>query len=281
VFDKTQFEILMECEKERNERIKLLTGLKFPKDFPILRKSAVILFGSTTHGLCFPDSDIDICALYDDRNVARSSYRKERSEFMKNRKTLENIVKSKKNVDCTFKSSRFGAVRLPKTGKGLARAVSNGVKFLYSFCIIGQDKFDECRTLFFDACKNISHLDRFFLEHKGIHNCFEELKGDVETHVIKPKVLRNCTLFLSQALKIEHLKERGRVSFIETIEDLTTQKKLSEKDTLVLCLAMERSLYLQKKIGAKEKTAKIKEEDKNLVNHVLRFYDKALRQKTY
>jgi len=181
-------------------------------------------------------------------------------------------VKSKKNVDCTFKCSRFGAVALPKTGKGISRAISNSVKFLYSFCIKGQDKFDACRTLFFNACMNISHLDRLFLEHKGIHNCFEELKRDMETDIVKPKVLRNCTLFLSQALKIECLKEKGRISFLETVEDLMTQKKLSDPDASALCLAMERSLYLQKKAGAKEKPAKMKEEDRKLVHRLLRFH---------
>jgi predicted nucleotidyltransferase len=272
VFDKTQYGILMRCEEERNERIRLLKELKFPREFPILPKSAVISFGSTAHGLCFPESDIDICVLYDDRNVAHSVYMRERSEFMKKRKALEGIVKSKKNVDCTFKCARFGAVALPKTGKGVSRAVSNGVKFLYSFCITGQNKFDACRTLFFNACENVSHLERLFLEHRGIHNCFEELKRDMNKDIIKPKVLRNCTLFLSQALKIEHLKEKGRVSFLETVEDLTTYKKLSEDDASTLCLAMERSLYLQRKAGAKEKPAKIKEEDRKIVQQVLRFY---------
>jgi len=267
----------MKCEEERNERITLLKELKFPSEFPFLQNSAVILFGSTAHGLCFPGSDIDVCVLYDDRNVAHSVYMRERSEFMKRRKALENIVKSKKNVDCTFKCGRFGAVALPKAGKGVSRAVSNGVKFLYSFCIIGQDKFDACRTLFFNACKNVSHLDRPFLEHKGIQNCHEELQRDMNTEIIKPKVLRNCILFLSQALKIEHLRERGRASFLETVEDLMTQKKLSNEDASALCLAMERSLYLQRKAGAKEKPEKIKEEDRKLVQHVLRFYDTLLQ----
>jgi len=273
VFDKTRYEILMRCEEERNQRIRLLKGLKFPSEFPILQNSAVILFGSTAHGLCFPESDIDICVLYDDRNVSHLAYMRERSEFMQKRKTLEAIVKSKKNVDCTFKCGRFGVVRLPKTGKGAARAVSNGVKFLHSFCIAGEDKFDACRTLFFNACRNVSHLDRLFLEHKGIHNCFGELKRDTEACIIKPKVLRNCTLFVSQALKIEHLKERGRASFLETLEDLVNHKKLSEDDSSALCLAMERSLHLQKKSDAKEKPARIGEKDRKLVRHVLRFYD--------
>jgi len=277
VFDKTLYEILVKCEEERNERIRLLKGLKFPSEFRILENSALILFGSTAHGLCFPESDIDICVLYDDRNVAHSAYMRERSEFMKKRKTLEDIVKSKKNVDCTFKFGRFGVVRLPKTGKGVARAVSNGVKFLYSFCIAGQDKFKACRTLFFNACKNVSHLDRIFLEHKGIHNCFKELNRDLETNIIKPKVLRNCTLFLSQAWKIEHLKEKGRASFLETLEDLTTHKKLSEEDAAVLRLAMERSLYLQKEVGAKEKPAKINQEDRKIVHRILRYYDVLIR----
>jgi len=276
VFDKNQYEVLTRCEKERNERIKFLRGLKFPSEFQILQRSAVVLFGSTTHGLCFPESDLDICVLYDDLNVPHSTYLKDRVEFMKNRKILESIVKSKRTVNCTFKRSRFGATIPPKTGKGIPKAVSNGVKFLYSFCIMGQGKFDTYRTLFFNSCNNISHLSKHFLEHKGIYNCFKELERDFKAHKIKPKVWRNCTLFLSQALKIEHLREKGRMSFLDTIEDLISHKELSDNDASALCLAMERSLRLQKKVGAKEKLIEINEEDRKLVQHVLQLYEKQL-----
>jgi len=271
-FDRTQYKLLMTCEKEKDERIKTLETIEFPKDFPILQNSAIVVFGSTAHGLCFTESDIDMCTIYDDRGILRSVFQKERKDFIKRRKELEKIVKTKKNVECTFKCGRLGSVLLPKSGKRVLNAVSNGVKFLYSYCISRQDKFDEYRSIFFNSCKKTPNLHKIFLSHRGIHNCFVELGKDFSKGVLKPKLLRNSVLFLSQALKIEYLKEKGRAAFIDTIEDLVALGKLKEKDAFVFCEAMERSLSLQKETGSKEKSTKIDSSDKALTQQILEFH---------
>ena len=131
-FDRTKYELLMACGKEKEERLRALENIEFPKDFPILQNSAVVVFGSTTHGLCFPKSDIDICTIYDDRGILRSVFQKERKDFMKRRKELEKIVKTKKNVGCTFKCGRLGSVLLPKSGKRVLNAVSNSIQNSFS-----------------------------------------------------------------------------------------------------------------------------------------------------
>jgi len=272
-FDRTKYEFLMACEKEKEERLRALENIEFPKDFPILQNSAVVVFGSTAHGLCFLESDIDICTIYDDRGVQRSVFRKERKDFMKRRKELEKIVRAKKDVESIFKCGRLGSILLSKSGKRISHAVSNGIKFLYSYCISGQNKFEEYRSIFFDSCRKTTNLDKIFLMQRGVNNCFTELKKDYSKTVLKPKILRNSVLFLSQALKVEHLKEKGSPSFVDTVEDLVTLGKLEENDALLFCEAMERSLSLQEEIGLKEKPTKIDSADKALIQWVLEFHE--------
>ena len=80
-FNRIKYELLVACEREKDERLEVLETLDFPKDFPILQNSAVVIFGSTVHDLCFAESDIDICTLYDDRGIQRSVFQKERKDL--------------------------------------------------------------------------------------------------------------------------------------------------------------------------------------------------------
>ena len=84
-------------------------------------------------------------------------------------------------------------------------------------------------------------------------------------------------LFLSQALKIEYLKDKGRTSFIDTIEDLVTLEKLKRNSALLFCEAMERSLSLQKETGSKEKPTKIDSITRALIQQILEFHDNTVK----